>query len=103
MDMVMNFSERPPEDPYAKDHLLDEIHELNVRDGDNLMVEGMEVAFGFSIWTTIEEYLNPPVVWERERGRYGKRPFSEAEIFPFPQPVGPTEVVNLEVLNEGLA
>jgi saccharopine dehydrogenase (NAD+, L-lysine-forming) len=81
---------------YAKDHLFDEIHELNVRDGDNLSVEGMEVAFGFSIWTTIEECLNPPVVWERDRGWYTTEPFSEPEIFPFPEPVGPTEVVNVE-------
>jgi saccharopine dehydrogenase (NAD+, L-lysine-forming) len=81
---------------YAGDHLFDEINELNVRDGDNLTVEGMEVAFGFSIWTTIEECLNPPVVWERDKGWYTTVPFSEAEIFPFPQPVGPTEVVNVE-------
>ena len=81
---------------YARDHLFDEIHELNVRDGDNLSVEGMEVAFGFSIWTTIEECLNPPVIWERDKGWYTTAPFSEAEIFPFPQPVGPTEVVNVE-------
>ena len=81
---------------YAADHLFDEIHELNVRDADNLTVEGMEVAFGFSIWTTIEECLNPPVIWERDRGWYTTPPFSQAEIFPFPQPVGPTEVVNVE-------
>ncbi|MBN2551908.1 MAG: saccharopine dehydrogenase NADP-binding domain-containing protein [Spirochaetales bacterium] len=81
---------------YAKDHLFDEIHELNVRDGDNLTVEGMDVAFGFSIWTTIEECLNPPVVWERDRGWFTTASFSEAEVFVFPQPVGPTEVVNVE-------
>jgi saccharopine dehydrogenase (NAD+, L-lysine-forming) len=81
---------------YAKDHLFDEIHELNVRDGDNLTVEGMEVAFGFSIWTTIEECLNPPVVWERDRGWFTTASFSEPEVFLFPEPVGPTEVVNVE-------
>jgi saccharopine dehydrogenase-like NADP-dependent oxidoreductase len=81
---------------YAADHLFDEIHELNVRDGDNLEVEGMDIAFGFSIWTTIEECLNPPVVWERDRGWFTTACFSEAELFPFPDPVGPTEVVNVE-------
>jgi saccharopine dehydrogenase (NAD+, L-lysine-forming) len=81
---------------YARDHLFDEIHELNVRDGDNLEVKGMDVAFGFSIWTTIEECLNPPVVWERDKGWFTTAPFSEAEIFSFPQPVGPIEVVNVE-------
>jgi len=81
---------------YARDHLFDEIHELNVRDGDNLEVRGMDIAFGFSIWTTIEECLNPPVIWERERGWFTTPSFSDAEIFPFPQPVGPTEVINVE-------
>ena len=81
---------------YAEDELFDEIHELNVRDGDNLSVEGMDIAFGFSIWTTIEECLNPPVVWEKGKGWYCTEAFSQAEVFPFPEPVGPTEVVNVE-------
>ena len=81
---------------YAADHLFDEIHELNVRDADNLEVEGLEIAFGFSIWTTIEECLNPPVVWEKERGWYVTEPFSEPEIFGFPEPVGDQEVINVE-------
>lgn len=81
---------------YAEDNLFDEIDELNVRDGDNLSVEGLDIAFGFSIWTTIEECLNPPVIWEKDRGWYCTEAFSGAEIFPFPEPVGPTEVVNVE-------
>jgi saccharopine dehydrogenase (NAD+, L-lysine-forming) len=81
---------------YAADHLFDEVHELGVRDGANLVVEGYEVAFGFSIWTTIEECLNPPVVWERERGWFTTEPFSEAEMFDFPEGIGPLSVVNVE-------
>ena len=47
---------------YAADHLFDEIDEMGVRDGANLVVEGYDFAPSFSIWTTIEECLNPPVV-----------------------------------------
>jgi saccharopine dehydrogenase-like NADP-dependent oxidoreductase len=50
----------------------------------------------FSIWTTIEECLNPPVVWERERGWYTLAPFAEPESFPFPEGVGPRECVHVE-------
>ena len=46
---------------YAADHLFSEIDELGVRDGANLVVEGYDFAPSFSIWTTIEECLNPPV------------------------------------------
>ena len=81
---------------YAADHLFDELHELNVRDGANLRVEGYEIAFGFSIWTTIEECLNPPVIWEREKGWYTTEPFSEPEIFELPGGIGPVKMINVE-------
>lgn len=81
---------------YADKYLFDEIHELNVRDADNLEVEGLDVAFGFSIWTTIEECLNPPVIWEKDRGWFVTESFSEPEIFKFPEPVGEQEVINVE-------
>jgi saccharopine dehydrogenase-like NADP-dependent oxidoreductase len=55
---------------YAADHLFDEIDEVGVRDGADLVVEGYDFAPTFSIWTTIEECLNPPLIWERERGFY---------------------------------
>jgi saccharopine dehydrogenase (NAD+, L-lysine forming) len=81
---------------YAWEHLFDEIHELNVRDADNMEVEGIDIAFGFSIWTTIEECLNPPVIWEKDKGWFVTESFSEPEIFRFPGPVGDQEVVNIE-------
>lgn len=81
---------------YALDHLFDEVWELNVRDSDNLEVKDLDIAFGFSIWTTIEECLNPPVVWEKEKGWYCTEPFSEPEVFPFPGVVGPSRVINVE-------
>ncbi len=81
---------------YAQDHLFSEIDEVGVRDGANLTVEGYGFAPSFSIWTTIEECLNPPVVWERGRDWYTTPPFSEAEIFDFPDGIGPVECVNVE-------
>jgi saccharopine dehydrogenase (NAD+, L-lysine-forming) len=81
---------------YAADHLFSEIDEVAVRDGANLAVEGYDFAPTFSIWTTIEECLNPPLLWERERGFYTTEPFSEPELFDFPEGIGPIECVNVE-------
>jgi saccharopine dehydrogenase-like NADP-dependent oxidoreductase len=81
---------------YAADHLFSRIDELGVRDGSDLRVEGHEFAPPFSIWTLIEECLNPPVVWERDRGWYTTPPFSEPEVFDFPAGIGPLECVNVE-------
>jgi saccharopine dehydrogenase-like NADP-dependent oxidoreductase len=81
---------------YAADHLFAEVEELGVRDGANLTVEGYDFAPSFSIWTTIEECLNPPVVWEKDRGWFTTAPFSEPEVFTFPEGIGPVECVNVE-------
>jgi saccharopine dehydrogenase (NAD+, L-lysine forming) len=81
---------------YAADHLFSEIDELGVRDGANLVVAGYDFAPSFSIWTTIEECLNPPVIWEEGRGWYTTPPFSEPETFDFPEGIGPVECVNVE-------
>jgi saccharopine dehydrogenase-like NADP-dependent oxidoreductase len=81
---------------YAADTLFSSIDELGTRDGANLTVEGYDFAPSFSIWTTIEECLNPPVIWERDRGWFTTEPFSEAEVFDFPEGIGPVECVNVE-------
>ncbi|MEY4366856.1 MAG: hypothetical protein RLZ28_271 [Actinomycetota bacterium] len=85
---------------YASDHLFSEIYELGVRDGANLAVfdaSGKEIfAPSFSIWTTIEECLNPPVLFERGKGWFTTEPFSEPEIFEFPEGIGPVACVNVE-------
>jgi len=85
---------------YAADHLFSEIDELGTRDGANLVVTdeaGNEIfAPSFSIWTTIEECLNPPVIYERDRGWFTTPPFSEPEVFNFPEGIGPVECVNVE-------
>jgi len=81
---------------YAADHLFDTIDEIGVRDGSNLSIDGLDFAPTFSIWTTIEECLNPPIVWEAERGLYTTDCFSEPEVFHFPAGIGPYECVNVE-------
>ncbi len=89
---------------YAADHDFSEIDELGTRDGSNLTVEGPdgEPAFApsFSIWTTIEECLNPPVIWEKGEDGEGRwfttPPFSEPEVFDFPEGIGQVECVNVE-------
>ena len=81
---------------YAADELFSELDEVGVRDGADLAVEGYDFAPTFSIWTTIEECLNPPVIWERGRGWYTTAPFSEPEVFDFPEGIGPVECVNVE-------
>ncbi|GAA2116389.1 saccharopine dehydrogenase family protein [Nocardioides bigeumensis] len=90
---------------YAADHLFSEIDELGTRDGANLVVtddDGNEVfAPSFSMWTTIEECLNPPVIYEKARaevdgGWFTTPPFSEPEVFDFPEGIGPVECVNVE-------
>jgi saccharopine dehydrogenase-like NADP-dependent oxidoreductase len=85
---------------YAQDHLFSSIDELGTRDGANLVVrdeDGNEIfAPSFSIWTTIEECLNPPVIWEKDKGWFTTPPFSEPEVFTFPEGIGPVECVNVE-------
>jgi saccharopine dehydrogenase-like NADP-dependent oxidoreductase len=81
---------------YAADELFSEIDEVGIRDGSNLVVEGYDFAPTFSIWTTIEECLNPPVIWEKGRGWFTTPPFSEPETFDFPEGIGPVECVNVE-------
>jgi saccharopine dehydrogenase-like NADP-dependent oxidoreductase len=81
---------------YAADELFSEIAEVGVRDGADLVVEGYEFAPTFSIWTTIEECLNPPLIWERRRSFYTTPPFSEPERFEFPEGIGSIECVNVE-------
>jgi saccharopine dehydrogenase-like NADP-dependent oxidoreductase len=81
---------------YAQDHLFDEIEEIGIRDGANLTIDGYDFAPSFSIWTTIEECLNPPVIYEEGKGWFTTEPFSEHETFDFPEGIGPMDVVNVE-------
>ena len=81
---------------YAADRLFSRIDEIGIRDGGNLGGSGYEFAPSFSVWTTIEECLNPPVIWEKDRGWYTTEPLSEPETFDFPGGIGPVECVHVE-------
>ncbi|WP_285776196.1 saccharopine dehydrogenase C-terminal domain-containing protein [Microtetraspora sp. NBRC 13810] len=80
---------------YAADHLFTRIDEIGIRDGADLVVDGHGFAPTFSVWTTIEECLNPPLIWEDGRWRTTE-PFSEPEVFEFPDGIGAVECVNVE-------
>jgi saccharopine dehydrogenase (NAD+, L-lysine forming) len=80
---------------HAAKHAFDEVHEVHVRDGGDLEIPGFAFAPVFSIWTTIEECLNPPVIWQ-DGAWHTTEPFSGAESFPFPEGISPVECVNVE-------
>ncbi|MDF3003135.1 MAG: saccharopine dehydrogenase-like oxidoreductase [Bacillota bacterium] len=81
---------------FAQKHYFDEIDEISIKDGGNLSAEGYDITFGFSIWTTIDECLNPPFKWEKDKGIYTVEPFSDPEKFTFPDGIGEQELVNVE-------
>jgi saccharopine dehydrogenase-like NADP-dependent oxidoreductase len=81
---------------YAEKHLFDEIEEIGIRDGAALKITGYEFAPTFSIYDTLEECTDLPLVWEKDRGYFQTEPFSEPEIFNFPEGIGPIECVNVE-------
>jgi saccharopine dehydrogenase-like NADP-dependent oxidoreductase len=81
---------------HAAKHLFDEMHDVNIRAGGDLRIEGYPFATVFSIWTTIEECLNPPLVWEKDRGYFTLPPFAEPDRFIFPEGIGPVECVHVE-------
>jgi len=81
---------------YASDYLFSRLDSVTIFAGSNLTVEGFDFAPSFSIWTTIEECLNPPLMWEDGRGWFTTEPFSDLEVFDFPEGIGPVECVNVE-------
>jgi len=80
---------------HAGKHAFDVVSEVHVRDGGDLEIPGFAFAPVFSIWTTIEECLNPPIVWA-DGAWHTTEPFSAPESFPFPEGIGPVECVNVE-------
>jgi len=81
---------------YAEKHLFDDIDEIGIRDGANLTLQGYTFAPTFSVIDTVEECTDLPLIWERERGWYTAEPFSEPELFHFPEGIGPLKCINIE-------
>lgn len=81
---------------YAADELFSKVEEFGVRDGSDLVISGAGFAPTFNVWTVIEECLNPPLVYERDKGWFCTEPFSELEVFDFPEGIGRLECVNVE-------
>ena len=81
---------------FAAKHLFDELTEIHVRDGNNLRIEGIDVAFGFNVWTVLDECLNPNVEWRKWGGFLIDKPFSGSEYFDFPEGVGLQKVYKVE-------
>jgi len=79
---------------YAQDYLFSEIDAVTILDGSSLTVDGYEFAPSFSIWTTIEECLNPPLIWNE--GWHTAKPFTGGMTFDFPEGIGPVECVDVE-------
>lgn len=83
---------------FAAKHLFDELHELHVKDGCNIgRKDGAdEVAFGFNVWTVLDECLNPSVTWSRKNGFTAYPAFSGEEVFNFPEGVGAQKLYQIE-------
>jgi saccharopine dehydrogenase-like NADP-dependent oxidoreductase len=81
---------------YAADHFFDEIDEIGVRDGANLEIPGFKgMAFGFSVWATIDECTCDAIVWEAGKGWHRVPAFSDMEPFVLPGGIGEQMVGNV--------
>lgn len=85
---------------YAATELLDEIHEVHVKDGGNLSVPGADkddILFGFNVWTVLDEVMNPNVEYDEEKGGFlVEKAFAGQEVFEMPEGVGPNTLVKVE-------
>ena len=81
---------------FGAKHLFDTIEEIHVKDGNNLQVEGMDISFGFNVWTVLDEVMNPNVEWDSEKGYVIEQPFAGEEIFDFPESIGSQKLVKVE-------
>jgi saccharopine dehydrogenase (NAD+, L-lysine-forming) len=70
---------------YAAKHLLDEVTELHVRDGDNSVCQGHDgFIAAFSPWVFIDECLCKAVSW-RDGRFHLEEPLTGREPFDFPE------------------
>ena len=84
---------------FSAEYLFDEIQEIHVKDGGNLQIPGADdydIAFGFNVWTVLDEVLNPNVEWSKEKGFFVEPAFAGQEIFELPAGVGSNTLVKVE-------
>lgn len=81
---------------YAADYLFDEIDEIGVRDGATLAVDGYPFASMFSVSDMLDECTSDGIIFEDGKGVFPVEPFSEPEIFEFPEEIGSLQCVNVE-------
>ena len=85
---------------FAALYLFDELTEIHVKDGGNLsdpVADPDSIAFGFNVWTVLDECMNPNVEWDKERGGFfAEGPFAGEETFEMPAGVGRNTLVKVE-------
>jgi len=85
---------------FAAEYLFDELTEIHVKDGGNLEdpeADPDAIAFGFNVWTVLDECMNPNVEWDKERGGFfTEGPFAGQETFEMPAGVGRNTLVKVE-------
>ena len=55
-----------------------------------------DVAFGFNVWTVLDECMNPNITWYDDKGYVCDEPFAGEEVFEFPDGVGPVKLYKIE-------
>jgi len=84
---------------FAAEYLFDELYEIHVKDGGNLTIPSAgedDIAFGFNVWTVLDEVMNPNVEWNKDYGFIVDRPFAGEELFDMPAGVGMNTLVKVE-------
>lgn len=84
---------------FAAEYLFDELYEIHVKDGGNLTIPSAgedDIAFGFNVWTVLDECINPNVEWNKDYGFIVDRPFAGEENFDMPAGVGANTLVKIE-------
>jgi len=73
---------------------LDEVEAIRVRDGEFSTSDELPLACLFSTETFIEEAVSPATFFENGQ-RKPIPAFSNREVYPFPEPVGPQVIYNM--------
>ena len=85
---------------FAALYLFDKLHEVHVKDGDNLKDPGADpdaIAFGSNEWAVLDRCMNPSVEWDKEKGGFfTEGPFAGRETFEMPGGVGRNTLMKVE-------